>query len=289
MTQWDFEKFTSTLFFQKQPRELRFFIAEYGCSKGRLTSWMSARWRILVFATLFIPWPELVRADEVAPSVDELVQRVIAQEKADRQHQAGLEYSYTLTTEHYDANDRKTSTQTVGAIAKAKANIEYTADLKTDASGTVKTAEEASERLKGDQALRAQLDLTKLVHRFVYTIQGVAQVESRNCWLVGYRPKAGTSANSREEKVISALQGQLWIDKETLSILRCEGKTIEPVKVALIATVDSLEFSYQGQRLSNGEVVPQFFDVSVTVKAPFFYTRQRQSCTLGNFHTPRGG
>jgi len=59
--------------------------------------------------------------------------------------------------------------------------------------------------------------------------------------------------------------------------------------VALIATVDPLEFSYQSQRLSNGEVVPQFFDVSVTVKAPFFYTRQRQSCTLGNFHPPRGG
>lgn len=250
---------------------------------------MSVHWRILVFVILFIPWAGLGKADEVAPSVNELVQRVIAQEKADRQHQAGLEYSYTLTTEHYDANDRKTSTQTVGAIAKAKANIEYTADLKTDASGATKTAEEASPRLTGDQALRAQLDLTKLALRFVYTIQGVAQVEGRNCWLVRYRPKAGTSANSREEKVINALQGQFWIDKETLSILRCDGKTIEPVKVALIATVDPLEFSYQSQRLSNGEVVPQFFDVSVTVKAPFFYTRRRQSCTLGNFHPPRGG
>jgi len=218
-----------------------------------------------------------------------LVQRVIAQEKADRQHQAGLEYSYTLTTERYDANDRKTSTQTVGAIAKAKANVEYTADLKTDASGAAKTGEGASQRLKGDQSLRAQLDLTTLAPRFVYTVQGVTQVERRNCWVVRYRPKSATSANSREEKVINALQGQLWIDKETLSILRCNGKIVEPVKVALIATVDPLEFSYQGQRLSNGEVVPQFFDISVTVKAPFFYTRQRQFCILSNFHTPQGG
>src|SRR6516165_11286465 len=127
---------------------------------------MSLQWRIIVFATLFIRWFELVKADEATPSIDELVQRVLAQEKADRQHQAGLEYSFTLTTEHYDASERKTSTQTVGAIAKAKANIEYSADLKTDASGATKTAEEASPRLTGDQALRAQLDLTKLALRF---------------------------------------------------------------------------------------------------------------------------
>ena len=249
---------------------------------------MSLQWRIIVFATLFIRWFELVKADEATPSIDELVQRVLAQEKADRQHQAGLEYSFTLTTEHYDASDRKTSAQTIGAITRAKANIQYTADLKTDASGTAKNDQKASPNLNGEQSLRAQLDLTKLAPRFIYTIRGVAQMAGRNCWVVGYGPKAGTSADSREEKVINALRGQLWIDKETLSILRCDGKTAEPVKVALIATVDPLEFNYQGQRLSNGEVVPQSFDVSVTIKAPFFYTRQRQFCTLTNFHSPRG-
>src|SRR6516164_9721420 len=144
---------------------------------------MSLHWRILVFACTFILWAELAEADESTLSVDELVQRVIVQEKADRQHQAGLEYSFTLTTEHYDASERKTSTQTVGAIAKAKANIEYSADLKTDASRTATTDEESSQR----QSLRAQLDLTKLAPRFIYTIRGVAQVEGRNCWVVGYR------------------------------------------------------------------------------------------------------
>jgi hypothetical protein len=59
--------------------------------------------------------------------------------------------------------------------------------------------------------------------------------------------------------------------------------------VVLIATVDSLEFSYQSQKLSNGEVVPQSFDVAMTLKAPFFYARQRQVCTLSNFHPPGGG
>jgi hypothetical protein len=149
--------------------------------------------------------------------------------------------------------------------------------------------EEASPGLKYNQSLRAQLDLAKLAPRFVYSIRGTAEVEGRDCWVVGYRPKPGASASSREEKVINALQGQLWIDKETFAILRCDGKTAEPVKVALIATVDSLEFSYQSQKLSNGEVVPQFFDVAMTLKAPFFYARQRQVCTLSNFHAPRGG
>jgi hypothetical protein len=245
------------------------------------------RW-LIVFAVFFIPWAELGKAEEAIPPVDELVQRVIAQEKADRQHQAGLDYSFTLMTEHYDANGQKTNVQTVRAIARAKTSIEYTADLTSEASGATKNHEQALPGVKDNQSLRAQLDLSKLAPRFVYSIQGTGEVEGRGCWIVGYRPKPGTSAGSREEKVINALQGQLWIDKETSAILRCDGKTVEPVKMALIATVDSLEFSYRSQKLSNGEVVPQFFDVAMTLKAPFFYGRQRQVCTLSNFHPPRG-
>jgi hypothetical protein len=246
---------------------------------------MLLRHWIIGLGALFVFWTELGQADETIPPVDELIQRAIVQEKADRQHQAGLEYSFILTTEHYDANDRKTSARTVGAIAKAKATIEYGADLTPEARAAAK----ASQELRVDESLRAQLDLAKLAPRFVYNIRGVAEVEGRDSWVVGYRPKPGTSGNSREEKVINALQGQLWIDKETFSILRCDGRTVEPVRVALIASLDPVEFSYQGKRLSNGEVVPRFFDVSMTVKAPFFVARQRQVCTLSNFHMPQGG
>src|SRR6516162_4367759 len=82
------------------------------------------RW-LIVLTALFIHRTELAEADQAIPPVDELVQKVIVQEKADRQHQAGLEYSFALTTEHYDANGRRTSAQTVRAIAKAKANPDY--------------------------------------------------------------------------------------------------------------------------------------------------------------------
>ena len=242
------------------------------------------RW-LIVLTALFIHRTQLAEADQAIP-VDELVQRVIVQEKADRQHQAGLEYSFTLTTEHYDANGRRTNAQTVRAIARAQANPQFTTDLTPGASETTKNYDKASPGLKDNESLRAQLDLGALAPRFVYSIRGTAEVEGRDCWLVGYRPKAGTSANTREEKVINALRGQLWIDKETFAILRCDGKIDEPIRVALIATVDSLEFSYQSQKLSNGEVVPQFFDVAMTLKAPFFYARQRQVCTLSNFHPP---
>jgi len=246
------------------------------------------RW-LIVSAALFIHWSELAEADEAIPPVDELVQRVVAQEKADRQQQAGLEYGFTLTTEHYDANGRRTSAQTVRAIARTKANPQFTANLTSGTSETTKNHDEASPGLKDNQPLRAQLDLAALASRFAYSIQRTAEVEGRDCWVVGYRPKAGTSANTREEKVINALRGQLWIDKQTFAILRCDGKIDEPIRVALIATIDSLEFSYQSQKLSNGEVVPQSFDVAMTLKAPFFYARQRQVCTLSNFHPPGGG
>ena len=246
------------------------------------------RW-LIVLTALFIHRTELAEADQAIPPVDELVQRVIVQEKADRQHQAGLEYGFTLTTEHYDANGRRTNAQTVRAIARAQANPQFTTDLTPGASETTKNYDKASPGLKDNESLRAQLDLGALAPRFVYSIRGTAEVEGRDCWVVGYQPKAGTSANTREDKVINALRGQLWIDKQTFAILRCDGKIDEPIRVALIATVDSLEFSYQGKRLANGDVVPRFFDVSMTLKAPFFSARQRQFCTLSNYHMPQGG
>jgi hypothetical protein len=245
------------------------------------------RW-LIVFAVFLIHRTEPGKADEAFPAVDELVQRVIAQEQTDRRHQAGLEYSFALTTEHYDAKGQRTSAQTVRATAKAKAGIEFNADLASDTGGTSKNREEASSGLKDNQSLRAQLDLSKLAPRFVYFIEGTGAAEGRDCWIVGYRPKAGVPAGSREEKVINALRGRLWIDKETSAILRCDGKTVEPVNVVLIATLDPLEFSYQSQKLSSGAVVPKSFDVVLTLKAPFFYARQRQVCTLSNFHVPRG-
>jgi hypothetical protein len=101
------------------------------------------RW-LTVFAGLFIHRTELAEANEAIPPVDELVQRVVVQEKADRQHQAGFEYGFTLTTEHYDANGRRTSAQTVRAIARAKTNPQYTADLTPGESEATKNHDEAS-------------------------------------------------------------------------------------------------------------------------------------------------
>ena len=85
------------------------------------------RW-LIVFAVFLIHRAEPGKAGDAYPAVDELVQRVIAQEQTDRRHQAGLEYSFALTTEHYDAKGQRTSAQTVRATAKAKASIEFNAD-----------------------------------------------------------------------------------------------------------------------------------------------------------------
>jgi len=139
-------------------------------------------------------------------------------------------FKHPLTTEHYDANGRRTSAQTVRAIARAKANPQYTADLTPGESEATKNHDEASLGVKDNQSLRARLDLGALAPRFVYSIRGATEVEGRNCWVVEYQPKAGTSASSREDKVINALRGQLWVDKQTFAILRCDAKIDEPIR-----------------------------------------------------------
>jgi hypothetical protein len=244
--------------------------------------------RILIFAAVFIDRAQLAKAEDRIPTVDELVQKAIAQEQTALKHRAGLEYSFSLTTEHYDVDGRRTNAQTVRGIARARPNVEYATELKQQASESAQNDAGKSQEIKEAQSLRAQLDLEKLASHFIYSIRGAGELDGHSCWILAYEPKTGTSAHSREEKVINALRGQLWIDKQTFSILRCDGKTVEPVPVALIFWVDPLEFRYQSRKLSNGEVVPEYFDVAMTMKAPFFYSRQRQYCTLSDFRPPGG-
>jgi len=133
----------------------------------------------LFFAGLFIFGTELGRADEAFPPVDELVKRVLVQEEADRQHQAGLEYSFNLTTEHYDASGQRTSAQTVRASAKAKAiewrgcspilrcrhHNEGSVFLRTSATSLyTQQLSYAARQLNGDSILRT---FAPLLHPFV--------------------------------------------------------------------------------------------------------------------------
>ncbi len=217
-----------------------------------------------------------------APSADELVRKVALQDEADRKRRAGWTYRLTLTTETFDAAGHRTASRTVRASAKASPTIDWQTEFKPE-GGTTQDQEKVAKELREGQQVQARLDLQKLAPRFSYQLDGVARVNDRDCWVLRYRPRPGAPAGSREEKVMNAISGTFWIDQRTNSIIRSEGRTTQPVPVMLIASVDRLEFHYESQDLVGGALAPASFELSIVVRAPFFYAHQRQFSTMTDF------
>ena len=129
------------------------------------------------------------------------------------------------------------------------------------------------------------MNLRRLAPRFRYTLAGEERVRGRPCFVVAYAPRGGQPANTREEKVIDNLHGRYWIDRDTSEILQGEGSLASPVTVGLIAAVTHMDFRFHSGTLPGGEAGPADFGVDLTVRAPLYFYRQRQTSRLVNWRS----
>ena len=127
------------------------------------------------------------------------------------------------------------------------------------------------------------MNLRRLAPRFACSLAGEEPVQGRTCYVVAFSPRAGQKAATSEGKVIDQLHGRFWIDEKTSEILQGEGSLANPVVVGLFASVQAMSFSFHTQELTGGEVAPADFNVDFTVKAPFYFFRQRQLSRLENW------
>ena len=127
------------------------------------------------------------------------------------------------------------------------------------------------------------MNLRRLAPRFDCSVVDEEQVQGRSCYVVAFSPRAGQKAATSEGKVIDQLHGRFWIDEQTYEILQGEGSLAAPVSVGLLASVQAMSFAFHTQKLPSGEVGPADFSVDFTVKAPFYFYRQRQISRLENW------
>ena len=134
----------------------------------------------------------------------------------------------------------------------------------------------------------AIMNLRRLAPRFECSLTGEERVQGRVCYVVAYAPRQGQTADSAEQKVIGRLHGRFWIDQKTSEILQGEGSLASPVSVGPLAAVRAMSFAFHNRKLPGGEVGPADFSVDFTVKAPFYFYRQRQVNRLEKWR-PTGG
>jgi hypothetical protein len=246
----------------------------------------------LLLAAVFIvpalqaqtPEGVVVTAKSFGPSVDEIVQRAVANDELRRAHRSRLECDQIITTERLDDSGQVFKTKTVRIIHRETSDLAGSAAADISAAGSA--ANKDGDTVKAQHRMH-EMDLRKLAPRFQYTLAADAPVRGRTCYVIEYSPRPGQVSGTGEEKVIDQLHGRYWIDKKTFEILQGEGSLAVPASVGLFASVAQMSFVFHTQTLPNGEAGPADFAVDFTVKAPFYFYRQRQMNRLENWRVVR--
>ena len=224
-------------------------------------------------------------ADPAPPelSVRDIVQKAVVRDDARRERRVTFEADQTIRTERLDTSGKVLDSKTVHMVAHPTKDILFA--TQTGSSSASSAGQPNADTVKA-QHIMAVMNLGKLAPRFTETVTGSAVIQGRECYVVGYRPKPGQSADTREEKVVNNVAGRFWIAKDNFDILQSEGSLVSPVTVAFIASVASvtrMDFKFHSQPLPNGDVGPADISVDMAIHAPFYDFRQLQVNTFTNW------
>jgi hypothetical protein len=244
---------------------------------------------LLLWASAFL-FGAMVLADPAppaAPSVNEIVQKAIARDDLRRDHREMFEADQTILTERLDLEGKVLAAKTVHTIHHPTREISFSTDTMSNSTSSSLSTPSAPGHPDQDtvkaQHIMAVMNLGKLAPHFTETVTGSATIQSRDCYVVSYRPKPGQPADNREEKVVNNVAGKFWIAKDNYDILQSEGSLVGPVTVAFIAAVTRMDFKFHSQVLANGEVGPGDFSVDMAIHAPFYDFRQLQVNSLAHW------
>jgi hypothetical protein len=97
------------------------------------------------------------------------------------------------------------------------------------------TPEEKQRRLADYQARRRKERefLRQIPDAFDFRIEGDAQMDGHNAWVIAGTPKAGYRARDRDAKALLKIHGKMWVDKSTYQWVRLEAETTETIAFGL--------------------------------------------------------
>ncbi len=95
------------------------------------------------------------------------------------------------------------------------------------------TPAEALERSEQYRKTRQQngILLEEFTHAFDFTLAGEETVNGHACYILDAKPLAGYRPPNRTAKILTGMQGRLWIDQASFHWVKAEAQAIKPVSV----------------------------------------------------------
>ncbi len=137
---------------------------------------------------------------------------------------------------------------------------------------------------EGDQLLMEQL--TKALD---FRLVGEQKLGQYEVYVLKATPRPGYEPPNNQAKVLTGMEGKLWIDKQTFQWLKVEATVVHPVSIGgFLAQVEpGTHFELQKIPVADNIWLPKHFAMKSQAKVLFFFTRKSQADeTYSGYHKP---
>jgi hypothetical protein len=95
---------------------------------------------------------------------------------------------------------------------------------------TTKEAVQRSEQYRKTREQNGVL-IAEFTQAFAFTLAGEETMSGHACYVLDASPLAGYKPPNRTAKILTGMQGRLWVDKDTFHWVKAEAQAIKPVSV----------------------------------------------------------
>jgi hypothetical protein len=127
----------------------------------------------------------------------------------------------------------------------------------------------------GKERQRDHLLMQEITHAFTFTMLDDTTTNSHDSWHLRAIPKPGYQPLDKETKVLTGMEGELWIDKETFQWIHVVAQVIHPVSIeGFLARVEpGTRFSLVRAPIAGGAWFPSKFSFGSKVRVLSFIDR----------------
>src|SRR5581483_4861299 len=120
--------------------------------------------------------------------------------------------------------------------------------------------------------------MQQLTTAFQFKLVGERKLGSFVVYLLKATPRQGYNPPNLQTRVLTGMEGQLWIDKDTYQWVKVTAKVIRPVSIeGFLAQVEpGTRFELEKMPVGNGIWQPKHFSMKALAKVLFFFNRNSQ-------------
>ena len=251
----------------------------------KMKPWVNAATWLALMLAPFTTWAATGQED-----VQTIIERSI--QANDKDWQAGPAYSFVERDVQDGGNRTNEVTMLLGSpyyhlvaingkpLTPAEQAEERQKQERITAQRCAESNQERAERIARYERERSrdhQL-MDEMTKAFSFKLVGERGSGSFEVYVLKATPKPGYQPPNNETKVLTGMQGEIWIDKQTFQWVRVEAEVIHSVSIlGVLARVEpGTRFELEKMPVDSGIWLPEHFAMKSRAKVLFLYTRKDQ-------------